>query len=60
MSTKVLFEYKDLAGMVNQGFTALLAENTAHKGNGFSFTLSCVIGWLMVVYKYTLLSGLFY
>lgn len=43
--------------MVEQNFTTLLGKEDVYAGKGSGFTLSCISGLLLGVYKYTPIGG---
>jgi hypothetical protein len=56
-SARELFNHGDIDEMIEKDFSVLLAEEDAYTGKGSGFTLACIDGLLLGVYKYTPLSG---
>ena len=56
-SAKPIFDDTDIAAHVERDFSTLLAEEDSYMGRGSGFTLSCIDGLLLGVYRHTPLSG---
>lgn len=55
-SKHVLVQYSKTS-VVEQDFTTLLGKEDVYAGKGSGFTLSCIGGLLLGVYKYTPIGG---
>jgi hypothetical protein len=57
-SARELYEFGDIDEIVEDDFSALLAEEDVYRGKGSGYTLACIDGLFLGVY--TLLGGLSY
>lgn len=56
-SARELFNHGDIEEMIEKDFSVLLTKEDVYRGKGSGFTLSCIDGLLLGIYKYTPLTG---
>ena len=59
-SAKAIFEDTDIGNVIEEKFATLLSEQDAYMGRGSGFTLQCIDGLMLTLYRYTPLGGTSY